>query len=48
VAAADAVSMALLDRAIQVIAMAPWWLHAAIRTKSFTLPERAGRSDASP
>lgn len=34
----DAVSMALVDRVIQVIAMAPWWLGAAIAGKSLAPP----------
>jgi uncharacterized protein (TIRG00374 family) len=44
VAAADAVSMALLDRVLQVIAMAPFWLAMALGTKSFKLPD--GKRDA--
>lgn len=49
VAAADAVSMALLDRAIQILAMAPWWLAMALGTKSLRLPEitRAARTGPS-
>jgi uncharacterized protein (TIRG00374 family) len=43
VSAADAVSMALLDRAIQIVAMAPWWLAAALRMGSFRLPVRSER-----
>jgi uncharacterized protein (TIRG00374 family) len=39
VAAADAVSMALLDRLVQIVAMAPWWLAMALTTKSAKLPE---------
>jgi len=39
--------MALLDRAVQVVAMAPWWLAAAIGGNGFKLPERGERSDAS-
>jgi uncharacterized protein (TIRG00374 family) len=39
VAAADAVSMALLDRVVQIVAMAPWWLAMALATKSAKLPD---------
>lgn len=38
VAAAQAVSMALLDRVVQIVAMAPWWLHYALRSGSFKAP----------
>lgn len=48
VSAADAVSMALLDRAIQIFAMAPWWVGASLSGKGFTLPERARDSGPSP
>lgn len=43
VSAADAVSMALLDRAIQIVSMAPWWLVAALKVGSFRLPVRGER-----
>lgn len=48
VAAADAVSMALLDRAVQVVAMAPWWLAMAFGTRSFKLPDGARDARADP
>jgi uncharacterized membrane protein YbhN (UPF0104 family) len=48
VSAADAVTLAVLDRVVQILAMAPWWLGVAFSSKSFTLPENARRSDPSP
>lgn len=50
VSAADAVSMALLDRAVQIVSMAPWWLAAAFGSGSFRLPVRDGdgRPDRGP
>lgn len=38
VAPAAAVSMALLDRVVQIVAMTPWWLYFAWRTGSFSAP----------
>jgi uncharacterized membrane protein YbhN (UPF0104 family) len=48
VSAADAVTMALLDRVVQILAVAPWWLGAALSSKSFTRPETERSSDPSP
>jgi uncharacterized membrane protein YbhN (UPF0104 family) len=43
ISAADAVSIALLDRVVQIVAMAPWWLAAAFGTGSFRVPVRDER-----
>jgi uncharacterized protein (TIRG00374 family) len=48
VSAADAVTMALLDRVVQILAVAPWWLGAALSSRKFTPPETERRSDPLP
>jgi uncharacterized protein (TIRG00374 family) len=48
VAAADAVSMALLDRVIQVVAMAPWWLAMALGGKTIKPPEITSDAPRAP